>query len=86
MVELAEHTLETKGTVGYRRKRAYLTYIFHNITKNKCFKAFFINITINITNFVLNRGWLTQFIFLLTRKIMLIKTVLKFRGLFSDKF
>ena len=30
-------------------------------------------------------GWLAQFIFLLIHKIMLIKTVLKFRGIFSDK-
>ena len=30
LMELAKHTLESKGSVGYRCKRAYLIYIYQN--------------------------------------------------------
>ena len=49
-MEVREHILESKGSVRYRGKRAYLIYNFQKRPiKNENFKencAFFINITI----------------------------------------
>ena len=42
--------------------------------------------TMKEVNFVLNRGWLAQLIFLLINKIMLMKTVLKFCRIFCEIF
>ena len=42
--------------------------------------------TMKDANFVLNRGWLAQLIFLLINKIMLMKAVLKFCRIFCEKF
>ena len=49
VVELAGHIQESKNSVRYYPKRAYLIYIFQTPIKNKCFEGkwvFFIDTTI----------------------------------------